>query len=263
MIFSVFFILIVGSVIAFGLYSRPIIRQFIIAILFFAAVYRCLYLLFAEMTYRLLLGYDLDKNFNLSKYTSNNKSVIDSITGKAGKSVASEHGTINQSGSSGHGGTLAQMSGKSWTEEVLDKEIELCKANVTKYQARLLELQEMAVSRAVLVSSGSNPSSVEAQPPKLDPTAGIQALSSSVQRSTSIDVGMLASTTERASTTDKGAFMIRTLDSNSTRPKIDYDIAEQGVQSYHLGDAEEEGKNDHSDEMSFCAGAENEHAATL
>merc|ERR1711939_880269 len=149
-----------------------------------------------------LLGYDLDKNFNLSKFTSNNKSVIDSITGKAGKSVASEHGTLSQSGSTGVG-SLAQMHAKSWTEEVLDKEIELCKTNVAKYQARLLELQEMALSRAVLASSGSNPSSVEAgAPPKHDPTTAMQALSSSAAGSASIDVA-LPSTTDRASTTDK------------------------------------------------------------
>ena len=101
------------------------------------------------------MGYDLDKNFNLISGSKRHKSVIDTLTGKANKSIASENVVPTRSASND---TTANVT---WTDDLLDREIELCRANAQRYQKRLMELQEVAMARGVMRSSSnaSNPSS--------------------------------------------------------------------------------------------------------
>ena len=152
-IFSLVAVVVIGLLVVYGIKPKPITRRFVILLLFIIVLYRTMYVLFGELTMKLLMGYDLDKNFNLSRHTKNNvNSVLDTFRRKGGGSVCSEQQIPTRSAS--------QETTVAWTDDLLDREIELCRANAQKYQRRLMELQEVAMARGVMRSSsnGSNPS---------------------------------------------------------------------------------------------------------
>lgn len=171
-ILSLVVICVAGLSIVYTLDLEPHDRQFIIAILYLIAVYRCLYLLFADRVYYLFLGYELDSNFMLSKRAPSSKSLFAAVTRQLSRQASRVPGAavvlgrkrLPSADDSVSISTKRLQLGagdrKAYTPQELEEQMILCKAKIAKYQCRLMEIQEIAVNQNYVfnyaVSENSN-----------------------------------------------------------------------------------------------------------
>lgn len=128
-------IALVGCVVLYTIELTPSTQRFVVAICFLSAICRVLNLLFGDMVFNLIRGYDLNGDFSLAKLRSSS-----SFFGR----LMSRNARVSDISPSSSDSSRIK---KSYSAEELEKEVSKCKRKLTKYRLQLQTVQELAIKR--------------------------------------------------------------------------------------------------------------------